>query len=81
MKEFLVLTSIPKEIAPSLQNSVKQTTEKSLASLGKVIHPQNNEKGIDVRGFAAGNILVISMNYLEFLEPDSRPVYRLTLNV
>lgn len=76
MNNFVVLFSTPlKDI--SIQNVLENSAERALESVGQVVRLKEN----DIRGFGAGNVLLIQIgNVTEFNEKETL-ISRLSLSI
>lgn len=73
---FTLITSFPFENR-NTQKNIKQLIETSLSRLGDVIHLKDN----DMRGFGAGNILLVQMDNVAGWDGQSMPISRLSLSI
>lgn len=76
LKAFNVITSFPlKEI--DVRKRIRQSIEEALNGVGEVIHLKDN----DMRGFGAGNVLLIQMGDIIAFDGTQLPLSRVSLSV
>lgn len=76
LKAFTVITSFPLKDM-DMQKRVGQSIEKALSGIGEVIHL----KDTDMRGFSAGNMLLIQMGNITAWDGSEMPVSRVSLSI
>ena len=76
LKAFTVITSFPLKDA-DIQKKIGQSVEKILNGIGEVVHLKDN----DMRGFGAGNILLIQMDNVRGWDGSEMPISRISLSI
>lgn len=76
LKAFTVITSFPLK-NDGMQKKIGQWIEKALNGIGEVIHLKDN----DMRGFGAGNILLIQMGNVMEWSGNEMPFSRISLSI
>ena len=76
MKSFTVITSFQlKDLG--VQKKVQQSIENALQKLGEIVYLKDN----DMRGFGAGNILLIQMGAVSGWDGNEMPISRVSLSI
>ena len=76
LEAFTIITSFPLKNEDE-QKAILQSIEKTIKEAGVVTHLKDN----DVKGFAAGNLLVIQMGQLKASDGSEMPLTRISLSV
>lgn len=76
MKFFTVITCLPLK-NPAAQKKATNAIEKSLETIGDIIHLKDN----DMRGFGAGNILLIQLGNVTEWDGSEASMTRVSLNI
>ncbi len=76
MKHFLVVPTCTLDYV-EMEKSMKDSIEKSLETVGKVTHLKNS----DMRGFGAGNVLMIQIDSVKAWDGSETSISRLSLSV
>ena len=76
MQSFTVITSVPLKDS-KMQARIEDAIEKTLSTAGRVTHLKDN----DMRGFGAGNVLLIQIDKVIGWNGDETSMFRLSLSV
>ncbi len=76
MKSFAVITSLPLKDT-GMQARIKNSIEKTLETAGQVTHLKDN----DMRGFGAGNVLLIQIGNVTGWDGSETSILRLSLSI
>ncbi len=76
MKSFMFITTFPLKDT-EMQKRIEQSIEGALKETGEVIRLKDN----DMRGFGAGNVLLVQMDNVAGWDESKMPVSRISLSV
>lgn len=76
MKSFVVITSFSLKDT-ELPKKIEQSIERTLKGIGEVAHLKDN----DMRGFGAGNVLLLQMGNIAGWDGNEMPVSRISLSI